>query len=385
MNIKKVSKISGVDASTLRLYEEAGLLNISRDSNGDRIYNIDDIKAIHTIKLLKYFEIELAEIQKVMDGEITLESMKAVSEEKLDKQDSDFIQKKQALHLFDAGALDKLIEDPEWYGDFYNPKQYLESATPSIKQTLKFSLHFLGPILIAVFYIYFKWDVFIWVKYLTPIWIYFMMSAIAMWDKILRFRSPYRDFAQFMSFLVWIGNLLSLLFLQEIISIHYFTDSNSTSLVENNQVVVFLMIGSVLLYMATLFRDEVKYTLLALLIMLGMFYIDGTSVTDIKKDGSLIRYSFMDLMGKSYDLDAIIKYEVVGQKRKISNPHFYVYTEDFKIDIIGIQLKGDLNYYNYVEIDNNYKEMKIEKIIKNYDKCYWDKDECENLSYLFDK
>lgn len=64
MNIKNVSKISGVDASTLRLYEEAGLLNISRDSNGDRIYNIDDIKAIHTIKLLKYFEIELAEIQK---------------------------------------------------------------------------------------------------------------------------------------------------------------------------------------------------------------------------------------------------------------------------------------------------------------------------------
>ena len=65
MNIKTISKITGLSAHTLRYYEKIGLLlNVERDSKGYRDYSEKDVVWIEFIKRLKATNMPLNEIKK---------------------------------------------------------------------------------------------------------------------------------------------------------------------------------------------------------------------------------------------------------------------------------------------------------------------------------
>ncbi|MDU0412329.1 MerR family transcriptional regulator [Bacillus paralicheniformis] len=57
-----------VSAYTLRFYEKEGLLrNISRDSNGRRIYNDDDLRWINFIRSLRLTGMPISKIKEYID------------------------------------------------------------------------------------------------------------------------------------------------------------------------------------------------------------------------------------------------------------------------------------------------------------------------------
>ncbi len=78
MNIKNISKQTGLSAHTLRYYEKIGLiLSVDRDAKGHRDYSEKDVVWIEFIKRLKATRMPLDEIRKFatlrLQGEDTID------------------------------------------------------------------------------------------------------------------------------------------------------------------------------------------------------------------------------------------------------------------------------------------------------------------------
>ncbi|MDC7280712.1 MULTISPECIES: MerR family transcriptional regulator [Pseudobutyrivibrio] len=73
MKINQVEELVGITKKNIRFYEEQGLICPDRDrNNGYREYNLDDVKKLNQIKLLRRLEVPIDEIRKIQTGEITL-------------------------------------------------------------------------------------------------------------------------------------------------------------------------------------------------------------------------------------------------------------------------------------------------------------------------
>ena len=73
MRIKEVEDLVGITKKNIRFYEEQGLICPARDrNNGYREYNLEDVKKLNQIKLLRRLEVPIEEIRKIQTGEITL-------------------------------------------------------------------------------------------------------------------------------------------------------------------------------------------------------------------------------------------------------------------------------------------------------------------------
>ena len=65
MNIKNISKITGLSSHTLRYYEKIGLiLHVKRDSRGHRDYSEEDVAWIEFLKRLKETGMQLSKIKE---------------------------------------------------------------------------------------------------------------------------------------------------------------------------------------------------------------------------------------------------------------------------------------------------------------------------------
>ena len=62
--IRKASMISGLLESTLRYYEQEGLLSVQRDAAGRRVYTEQDVEWLHFIKRLKETGMPIREIRR---------------------------------------------------------------------------------------------------------------------------------------------------------------------------------------------------------------------------------------------------------------------------------------------------------------------------------
>ena len=72
MFINEVENKVGLSKKSIRLYEEEGLINPKRESNGYRIYNDDDVKKLRTIKFLRELNVSIKDIKRLNDGTYTL-------------------------------------------------------------------------------------------------------------------------------------------------------------------------------------------------------------------------------------------------------------------------------------------------------------------------
>lgn len=73
MKINEVEQSIGITKKNIRFYEQEGLLNPSRSSNGYREYSQKDVTTLQQIKLLRRLDIPIDEIKKLQSGTLTLD------------------------------------------------------------------------------------------------------------------------------------------------------------------------------------------------------------------------------------------------------------------------------------------------------------------------
>jgi DNA-binding transcriptional MerR regulator len=127
MKINEVEAAVGVTKKNIRFYEEEGLLLPRRDAgNGYRDYSDSDVERLRRIKLLRKLDVPLAEIRRMLDGQVSLsEGMKRHSTELAERRDSiieamEFCtalgQKPGMLDTLDAAAALESLEKKERQG-----------------------------------------------------------------------------------------------------------------------------------------------------------------------------------------------------------------------------------------------------------------------------
>lgn len=82
-SIKEVTQMTGISASTLRYYENEGLLpHVKRDENGKRQYDDEDLEWVHFITALRATGMPIVQIQRYVQlyqaGDFTITERKAM-------------------------------------------------------------------------------------------------------------------------------------------------------------------------------------------------------------------------------------------------------------------------------------------------------------------
>lgn len=101
MKIKDIEKLTGLSQRSIRLYEEKGLINPSRDEDNQyRSYSDDDLEKLKMIRVLRYLDFSIDEIGDLLhesseSDELLVETLKRKSEQFIDASD-DYKDKSQA-------------------------------------------------------------------------------------------------------------------------------------------------------------------------------------------------------------------------------------------------------------------------------------------------
>ncbi|MFV0393982.1 MAG: MerR family transcriptional regulator [Coprobacillaceae bacterium] len=84
MRTHEVESLLGVSKQTILFYEKEGLLKPSRDNNGYRNYQDEDIQVLKLIKLLRSMDISLDDIKLVLNKELSFQECLRINEDELE-------------------------------------------------------------------------------------------------------------------------------------------------------------------------------------------------------------------------------------------------------------------------------------------------------------
>ena len=73
MKIKQVEELVDITGKNIRFYESKGLLNPGRADNGYREYDLNDVKRLKEIKLLRKIGISVEDIKLILEGKLDFE------------------------------------------------------------------------------------------------------------------------------------------------------------------------------------------------------------------------------------------------------------------------------------------------------------------------
>ena len=73
MKIKQVEELVDITGKNIRFYESKGLLNPGRADNGYREYDLNDVKRLKEIKLLRKIGISVEDIKLILEGKLEFE------------------------------------------------------------------------------------------------------------------------------------------------------------------------------------------------------------------------------------------------------------------------------------------------------------------------
>ncbi|MGU8056400.1 MerR family transcriptional regulator [Streptococcus suis] len=158
MQVKDVEKLTGLSTKAIRLYEEKGLIEVARNPLNDyRDYSEENVQQLRLIKLLRYFEFSLAEIQGLLTlSEEELQSALREKKRGINQQAEELTDKVDLLDqvVKEMGKKEDWLEEAQdsiafvESGEFQDFKQDLEDALlPSIWMTFLQTLMASGPIL----------------------------------------------------------------------------------------------------------------------------------------------------------------------------------------------------------------------------------------------
>ena len=75
MKIKQVEELVGITQKNIRFYEDQGLLNVERLSNGYREYSLQDIERLKQIKMLRLLSVPIEEIRLLFSNKKSLDDI----------------------------------------------------------------------------------------------------------------------------------------------------------------------------------------------------------------------------------------------------------------------------------------------------------------------
>lgn len=188
MKINQVEELVGITKKNIRFYEEQGLICPERDSrNGYREYNLDDVKCLNQIKLLRRLEVPIEEIRKIQTKQISLEDC-------LDRHISHFTHKQSQLDIMKEMCkkmIDAKVELENLDADVYlDDMRRLEEGGASFMDVRKTDVKKVkrGPIIAAVVAILFMIAMIIlviWMDRIDPAPLGFIILMIAIFIAII--------------------------------------------------------------------------------------------------------------------------------------------------------------------------------------------------------
>ena len=188
MKINQVEELVGITKKNIRFYEEQGLICPERDSrNGYREYNLDDVKCLNQIKLLRRLEVPIEEIRKIQTKEISLEDC-------LDRHISHFTHKQSQLDIMKEMCkkmIDAKVELENLDADVYlDDMRRLEEGGASFMDVRKTDVKKVkrGPIIAAVVAILFMIAMIIlviWMDRIDPAPLGFIILMVAIFIAII--------------------------------------------------------------------------------------------------------------------------------------------------------------------------------------------------------
>ncbi|MDO4189290.1 MAG: MerR family transcriptional regulator [Lachnospiraceae bacterium] len=75
MKIKQVEELVGITQKNIRFYEDQGLIRVERAENGYREYNLNDVKRLREIKLLRLIAVPIEDIKLLFSNKKSLDDI----------------------------------------------------------------------------------------------------------------------------------------------------------------------------------------------------------------------------------------------------------------------------------------------------------------------
>lgn len=75
MKIKQVEELVGITQKNIRFYEDQGLIKIERAENGYREYNLNDVKRLREIKMLRLMAVPIEDIKLLFSNKKSLDDI----------------------------------------------------------------------------------------------------------------------------------------------------------------------------------------------------------------------------------------------------------------------------------------------------------------------
>lgn len=75
MKIKQVEELVGITQKNIRFYEDQDLIKIERAENGYREYNLDDVKRLREIKMLRLIAVPIEDIKLLFTNKKSLDDI----------------------------------------------------------------------------------------------------------------------------------------------------------------------------------------------------------------------------------------------------------------------------------------------------------------------
>lgn len=79
--ISEISKLYGIGVDSLRYYERLGILSPHRDTNGYRLYNLNDIYKLNIIRDLRQLDFSMPQIKAYLDGQSVSHTLELLEQE----------------------------------------------------------------------------------------------------------------------------------------------------------------------------------------------------------------------------------------------------------------------------------------------------------------
>lgn len=419
MNIKEVAKMTNLTTKTLRYYESLGLISVQRQLNGYRVYDETTIKRLQFIRLLRFCDFSLDEIEQILCHPDRWSNAieNRIKQKEQRKQHEEHVE--VLFDLLKNESLDYVLENADQLLTPFSDERFLlelnHLKSPSVFSTMVGSFILSGPILWGLFMTFdpdlqAKTDF----RLLIPLLMLSSVVITILWkntiDNLSKDRKRANAFISFLLLIVAIVLGIGSIALANVLQSKLFHTDTTIILAPNYHIlsISFLVVTMIVImslifgwryqktqdldfeHFSWLLNKFKKYWHYLLISYLGFCYIFISNVTLVHMDGSLTRFSPFNLKGTDY---AVLEFSElqVGYNHGLFKQYQHdfsmvIVTDDFKVDLVSgtnFQHEAFLDTYDVLEyLDKIYMQQNIKKSVLNTDSknCTYDQKYCD----LFD-
>lgn len=435
MTIKDAEKLTGLTMKSIRYYEEKGLINIERDDENDyRKYTEKDIEQLKLIKVLRYINFSIEDIQIMFKENNVQGALKEKSKE-LEKNSADYLEKQSIcdslLKDYKKKNFEEVINDYSKTLDFLESeegkntkKDLMGILCPDLSSIIVQSLIYIAPILwLFINICNKKWDAMLINSICAIIGTVFLVLE---WSYYLRYRKRFKEAVKeknrknslnipvaIITILLCIGIFILLSFIIQLLApkdyLFYEIALIPTRLMIYSVVFLIFIIFSFILKKLKMNKTQnldeylwlwkkFKYLLISVFIIIIYCFI--TSVTYVTED-KIIYKDPLHPLGITYKYGDITKIETGFGNKNFSileynrKGEFYyrIYFEKnkvtFSVPSVNPIIEKYVNdsYLELEEFDMKLKKYNINKIIDSQyvDACNLDKIYCERFIRIINR